>query len=332
MYRAPDTNGEFILEQTLASSDIGHQGDLNAGIIAEDTQGRLYATGHSNPCWWKWNISDKIKQKFSWSNPLEKRTNVIHMSQDDGRTWKVLRDETDLSADDCPHPHNVFFDDETGQLWWLVGHDGTRLQTYNPMAERWTDRYHGTAIEEDDRLPLTMTRANGRLWLCCEVSGSDAKQLYVSLDNGDSWTKINHSFTYPPDSNNDGLWAIDTYKPRDDEYIYIAGGRINSGQSFVKRSRNNGESWELIYTGAQNSDAWITTTRHGLFVSDGPSVYRSTDGKNFNKWFSLEEDNLSPKEFVEPGIKSFGKDTFLVGKSTLYEVEFKYDQTGIEHS
>lgn len=41
MYRAPSLNREFTLEQTLAGTDIGYKGDLNAGIIAEDSQGRL---------------------------------------------------------------------------------------------------------------------------------------------------------------------------------------------------------------------------------------------------------------------------------------------------
>jgi photosystem II stability/assembly factor-like uncharacterized protein len=138
----------------------------------------------------------------------------IYGSRDGGHTWMVL------SENIPPSTFNL-----------VVGKDDKTLYAAAGEAGLWQSKDAGKTwsvirtVPDNSAIAVTYSRENGRLYV---TTIGNSAGLYVSADNGQSWTSLGLS----------GTWLAVTVSPLDQNHIVT----VNE-QGEVFASRDGGKSW-----------------------------------------------------------------------------------------
>ena len=117
------------------------------------------------------------------------------------------------------------------------------------------------------------------------LCGTQAKGVYFSSDNGNSWMST---------TGLENKWV--SCFGQDSLYIYAGIFGATPGNEGVFRSSDNGHTWLAANTGIQNSSVTCLLVAGGyLFAGTGMGIFRSAD--QGNSWVDVT-DNLSPFTYI----------------------------------
>jgi len=296
-------------------------------VISGSQDGRIFYSDNNGETWHKAdnvfvrNIVDFVYCDDGSILAATASNGGVQRSTDGGQTWfyAALGNENVWAIEKDPFGHLYAGTRSAEHIWkstdngynWLISHyvsgnndvndleynsiTGTMFSANDQYLYRSTDfgenwEFLSNGIGEADAITDITFDKNGNIYAGSQEAGG---AIYLSTDNGDSWTNMDTSQTFG-DIINVGL----------DDILAVENYLLVATHSGVAKSTDMGQSWEFITNGLRSLDIidfaydstsntiYVANQRGGIFISTdyGDSWQLKSNGLNasFSRYLSFD--------------------------------------------
>ena len=297
----------------VASGDGDGSNTYSLGVLKSTDGGSNWKTTGLS-----WNVTQNRTISKLLINPTSPDilytagSNGIYKSTDAGNTWDQVKTGNFKDMEFKPGTPNTIYA------------SGSELWRSTDAGANWTKLTNGIPTSGVSRIALAVSvnNANALYALVGNSSGSNLKGVYLSTNNGDSFTEIADNspnmmgYAKAGDDTKGQVWYDLCIEADQDNWERVIIGGVN-----LWRTTDKGANWEIssMWSGNHNDvstvhadqhDLWYDNTNNIMYVGNDGGVYKSSDfGDNWD-WIGS---GIVGTQFYRFGISQLDSSVYIGG-------------------